>query len=136
MHLHMRRSRVALAAVLLAGTSVGGALAGGGTTTIGGGTSTTAHPTTPKKSKASVGESGKIVLTPAQDKRSVPFGLDRDAKTITLTYTAAKPIAAGAAIDVVFDANLGLIAVDISAPDTADAAISGSARAETVPRPV
>ena len=32
-------------------------------------------------------------------------------------------------------ANLGLIALDIAAPATADAAIPGSARAETVPRP-
>ena len=32
-------------------------------------------------------------------------------------------------------ANLGLIALDIAAPATAGAAVPGSARAETVPRP-
>ena len=41
-----------------------------------------------------------------------------------------------AIIGAVLAANLGLIAVDISVPDTADAAIPGSARAKAVPRPV
>ena len=40
-----------------------------------------------------------------------------------------------AIIGAILAANLGLIALDIAAPVTADAAVPGSARAETVPRP-
>jgi hypothetical protein len=40
-----------------------------------------------------------------------------------------------AIICAILAANLGLIAVDIAAPATADAAVPGSARAETAPRP-
>jgi pimeloyl-ACP methyl ester carboxylesterase len=41
-----------------------------------------------------------------------------------------------AIIGAILAANLGLIALDIAAPVTADAAVPGSARAEAVPRPV
>ena len=40
-----------------------------------------------------------------------------------------------AIIGAILAANLGLIALDIAAPATADVAVPGSAQAETVPRP-
>jgi hypothetical protein len=72
--------------------------------TAGGSTSTGTHSnpttTTPKPATRDPAQQ-KITLTPSSTSRTVPFGLDRGIKTITINYTADKALAQNAALDVV-----------------------------------
>jgi len=88
-------------------------------------TAPTATPTPPSTPPAAT-PPAKVSLTPAATSRRIPFGLDRQPKTITLTYSAPTPIPTGTAIDVVLDDLTGAADVFPASQVTATASVVGN----------
>jgi hypothetical protein len=82
----------------------GGAVAYGTARTVAANAATgTATTLTTVTTTATTTATTPVILTPDEKSRTVPFGLGRTPKTITLTYSAASALASDTAIDVVLN---------------------------------